>query len=77
MSGKLITIATFIQVVDTQPAKTKLESEGIEYFIVDERILSQDWLYPIEIGGIKLQVNETDVGKAIEILHQTDSKRMW
>ena len=73
MSGKLITIATFNQLIDTQLYKTKIESEGIECFIVDERILSKDWLYPYVVGGIKLEVNVTDVERAIEILHQTDS----
>jgi hypothetical protein len=72
MSGKLITIATFNQLSDTQLYKTKIESEGTECFIVDERILCKDWLYPYVVGGIKIEVNETDVARAIEILHQTD-----
>jgi hypothetical protein len=67
-----ITIGCFSQVIDAQMAKTKVESEGIECFIVDERIVSKDWLYPCIIGSVKLQVNEPDGGRAIEILHQTD-----
>ena len=73
MPGKLITIATFSEVIDTQLAKRKLESDGIECFIVDEHILSIDWLYPNCVGDVKLQVNEANVGRAIEILHKTDS----
>ena len=73
MSGNLIKIATFSHIIDAQPAKTKLELKGIECFIVDERILSKDWLYPYVVGGINLEVNERDVERAIEILHQTDS----
>lgn len=38
MSGKLITVATFSRVIDTQFAKKKLELEGIECFIVNEHI---------------------------------------
>jgi hypothetical protein len=73
MLGKLITIASFSQVIDTQLAKRKLESEGIECFIVDEHVFSIDWLYPNVVGDVKLQVNEANVGRAIEILQQTDS----
>ena len=73
MSGKLITIATFNQLIDTQLCKTKIESEGIECFIVDERIVSKDWLHPYVVGDIKLQVNQTDVERANEILHGADS----
>ena len=73
MSGKLITIATFSQVINAQLAKKKVELEGIECFIVDEQIVSMDWLYPRIIGDVKLQVNEANVGRAIEILKKTDS----
>ena len=54
MSGNLIKIATFSHIIDAQPAKTKLELKGIECFIVDERILSKDWLYPYVVGGIMI-----------------------
>jgi hypothetical protein len=73
MPGKLITIATFNQSINTQLCKTKIESGGIECFIADERIVSKDWLYPYVVGDVKLQVNEADVERANEILHQADS----
>ena len=75
MSRKLITIATFNNVIDTQLPKRKLESEGIECFIVDQHISSIDWLYPILVVNVRLQVNEGNVRRAIEILQQTDSMK--
>lgn len=72
MEEKLITIATFSQVIDAQLAQKKVELEGIECFIVNERIVSIDWLYPEVIGDVKLKVNEANVRRAIEILKKTD-----
>ena len=73
MSRKLITIATFSDVIDAQLTKRKLEFEGIECFVVDEYIFFMDWLYPKVVGNVRLQVNEANIRRAIEILHQTDS----
>ena len=70
MSGKLITIATFSQAIEAHVSKTKLESEGIECFIADENIVNMNWFYSNAVGGVKLQVKEADVKRAIEILHQ-------
>jgi len=73
MPGKLITIATFSQLINAQLAKEKVELEGIECFIVNEHIFSMDWLYPKVITDVKLKVYEANVRRAIEILKKTDS----
>ncbi len=73
---KRITIGCFSRVIDAQTAKTKIESEGIECFIVDERILSKDWFYPYVIGSVSVEVNESDAGRAIKILEQSASTKI-
>jgi hypothetical protein len=68
MQEKLITIATFSQVVEAHLSEGRPESEGIECFIADEHTITMNWLYSNTIGGIKLQVQQSDVERAIEIL---------
>ncbi len=65
-SNKLVTIlnSQFIHVV--QIAKSKLELEGIQSFIVDENITSSIGTAFIE--GYKLQVNVADVKKSKPII---------
>lgn len=71
MSEKLVTIATFDQVIEAHFSRTKLQSEGIESFILDEYSAALVG-FPTSIGGIRLQVKESDAKIAIEILHKND-----
>ncbi len=63
---KLITIRTFIDPSEYELAKTFLISEGIECFGKDA-IMNRTYPAPVS-GGIDLQVLESNVEKAIEIL---------
>lgn len=65
---KLIIIAQFSKGFDAHLAKSKLESEGIEGFLADEHIVQMNWLYSNLVGGVKLQVRESDLVKAKEAL---------
>ena len=66
MSEQLITIDTFTQDGRAHICQTKLESEGIECFIAGEYSVSIG--YPL-VGEVRLQVKESDVARAVEILH--------
>lgn len=48
--------------------KEKLKSEGIESFLLDEHAVAMDVTYSQVLGGVKLQVKESDVRRAAEIL---------
>ncbi len=63
-----ITIATFMHPFQAHLAKTKLESEGIDVLIQDE-LTAQ--IYSTAIGGVKLQVEESNVEKATQILKES------
>lgn len=67
MPDKLVTIATFSHLVEANLSKAKLQSEGTWCFIADEHMVN--WLYSNTMGGVRLQVMESDVQKAIRILH--------
>jgi hypothetical protein len=71
---QLITIATYWYPGDYLLIKSRLEAEGINVFMKDENIVTQDPLVTSAVGGIKLQVNENDVEKALQIIkeHATD-----
>ena len=71
MSEQLITIDTFTQNVYAQICQTKLESEGIECFIEGEH--SESIGYHL-VGGVRLQVKESDVARAVEILHDVEQE---
>ncbi len=64
----LVTIRSFSIHSDMAVPKTLLESEGIECFVKDEFMS-----YPSidALGGIKLQIKESDLESAIEILKKS------
>ncbi|GAB4352492.1 MAG: hypothetical protein Kow006_17070 [Gammaproteobacteria bacterium] len=64
----MITIATFDTMPDAHIALGRLRAEGIDARLADEHLVQTDWLYAIAVGGIKLQVAESEVPRAREIL---------
>ena len=67
-SDPLVTIATYTYPLEAHLSKAKLESEGIDSAVIDEHIINANWLYSIAVGGVKLQVRESDVKQAQQIL---------
>jgi len=63
-----ITIITFTQPHEAHFAKGLLESEGIETIIRDELTAQVNNFYSNAIGGVKLDVKESDGANAISIL---------
>ena len=69
---KLVTVGQFSLGVEAHICKTKLESEGIQCFIQDENLIAVNWLYSNAIGGVKLQVKESDVENVRKIFAGLD-----
>ena len=67
---KFVTIKTFTYPTEVAVIRGRLESEGIECFAQDELTVQANPFYSNAIGGVKLQVREHDVRKAIEILEE-------
>lgn len=66
--NRLVTILTTTYPHDAHMAKTYLESEGIEVILKDELMAQVYNFNSNAIGGVKLQVLESDVEKGLTIL---------
>jgi len=64
--GNFVTIRTFENSADLDIVKSYLESFGIQCFIKDE--FANRTYIPSAVGGIKLQVQQSDLEKAVEHL---------
>ncbi len=64
----LITIANFAYPIEANLAKTRLESEGIDCVLTNEHFAGLNWVWPLAVGGVGLQVRESDAERAAEIL---------
>lgn len=64
----LVTVARFNYPLEAHLNRAKLEYEGIDSIVVDEHMVNVNWLYNIAVGGVKLQVRESDAERALAIL---------
>lgn len=62
------TIARFTEPYLAHIVKGRLEAEGVPAVIKDEHIVSMNWLYSFAVGGVKVQVLESDFDRAQLIL---------
>ena len=67
-SGLIVTIASFDFLPQAEIARGRLLAEGIYCELADQHLVQTDWLYSIAVGGIKLQVEDRDADRALEIL---------
>ena len=72
MREKLVTVGTFDMPTEAHLAKGLLEANGLEAFLADELTVGVAWHLSNAVGGIKLQVPETDVERATGILAARD-----
>lgn len=74
--SKFITIARYTEVPLAELGKGKLESEGIESYLLNKHHISINWLYSNALGGVKIQVLKEDAEMALEILNQDYSSEL-
>jgi hypothetical protein len=67
----LVTVAIFHSQPEFLLARTRLESADIECFAYDENMLRIGGWHSDMLGGIKLQVRESEAQDALVILDQT------
>lgn len=70
----MITIKTFMNPIEANIIKGRLESQGIPTMLLDENTVNTYWLYAQAIGGIRMQVKEEDVEHALAILKEDQAK---
>jgi len=71
MRERLVTIAVFHSQPEFLLARTRLESADIECFAYDENMLRIGGWHSLILGGIKLQVYESEAQDAMAILQLT------
>jgi len=66
----LVNVASYRDLQDAYLVKGKLESEGIQVFLRNEHTIGIYWLYSNALGGIKLDVPESQVQQAQNIIEE-------
>jgi DNA-directed RNA polymerase subunit RPC12/RpoP len=67
---KLVTIQTYTLPHEVAIHRGKLEAMGVQCFVQDELTVQMHNFYSNAIGGIKLQVKDEDVNRALELLNE-------
>jgi hypothetical protein len=67
---ELVTIGKFRDLPEALLVKGRLDSAGIESFLVDDNMVRLDWFISNLLGGIKVQVAKDDAANAEELLSQ-------
>ncbi|MGH9776783.1 MAG: hypothetical protein ACRD5I_00070 [Candidatus Acidiferrales bacterium] len=67
-TDSITTVGVFTTLAEATLARTRLESAGIPCFLAEEHVVRMDWFLAQAVGWIKLQVNEADLGPAIELV---------
>lgn len=68
MLEELVTISKFLNLGEAKLAQGKLVSAGISAFVCDENMHAMNWHMGMALGGIRLQVPDSQVVRALEIL---------
>lgn len=68
---ELVTIATYTNLSQAQITRSFLEANGVSAFLPDEHLIGVNSLYSIAVGGVRLQVIETNVEQARKLLDES------
>ena len=68
MLEELVTISKFVSLGQAKLAQGKLVSAGISAFLCDENMHAMNWHMGMALGGIRLQVPDSQVVRALEVL---------
>ncbi len=64
----MVTIAKFVNLGEAKLAQGKLTSAGIDAFVCDENMHAMNWHMGMALGGIRLQVPDSQLVRALEVL---------
>jgi rubredoxin len=68
MLEELVTISKFVSLGEAKLAQGKLVCAGISAFVCDENMHAMNWHMGMALGGIRLQVPDSQVVRALEVL---------
>ena len=75
MLEELVTISKFCSLGEAKLAQGKLVSAGISAFVCDENMHAMNWHMGMALGGIRLQVPDSQVVRALEVLDDFDAEQ--
>jgi hypothetical protein len=67
---RLVTVRRYRDLAEAYVGRSLLESAGIRAWIADEHLIRMDWFYSNLIGGMRLQVDESEEADARKILEE-------
>jgi predicted RNA-binding Zn-ribbon protein involved in translation (DUF1610 family) len=67
---RLVTVRRYRDLTEAFLGRSLLESAGIAAWIADEHLVRMNWFLSDSVGGMRLQVDESDEAAALEILDQ-------
>ena len=73
MNDSFTTLAVFEYSTEAHLVKSKLDSEGFKTMLMDEKTIDSDPLISQAIGGVKLQVHNDDLDRALAIYNEIRS----
>ncbi len=68
-----VTVKSFMFPTEAYPLMAKLESEGIKCFLDNENTVSVLPFYSNAVGGVKLNIRDSDLKKAMVIINEMDN----
>lgn len=72
MSEDFVTIGSFADVVAAHAARARLEAAGIRAYLVGEEVANSLWHVGSALGGIKLQVAQSDVERVQQLVAEEE-----
>jgi hypothetical protein len=72
----LVNISSYRDLQDAYLVRGKLESDGIRVFLRNEHTIGVQWLYSTALGGVKLDVPESQAKKALSLLEEYQSREI-
>jgi hypothetical protein len=70
--ARLVTLQTFPERTDALFLRSFLEAQGFFVVVADEAIVGQDWLAALAIGGVRVQVLDTQVDDILATLEEAE-----
>jgi hypothetical protein len=67
---RFVTVLILNNPIDLIVLRTRLEDEAIDYLVPDELTTQVNPLYSVAIGGVRLQVRESQVSEVQELLKE-------
>jgi hypothetical protein len=67
---RLVTVRRYRDLTEAFLGRSLLESAGIPAWIADEHLVRMNWFLSNSLGGMRLQVDESDEAAALEILEE-------